>query len=57
MAQSREDKIHLTYTMIKSNLGKQGITDRLHGRTVLYLAEVFDLSPLVIQQIINERKK
>jgi hypothetical protein len=56
MGQSREDKIHLTYTLIKSNLGKQGITDRLHGRTVLYLAEVFDLSPLVIQRIINDRK-
>jgi hypothetical protein len=43
--------------MIKASLTKQGVTDRLHGRTVLYLAEVFDLSPLVIQQIINERKK
>lgn len=57
MSQSREDKIHLSYTLIKANLAKQGIEDRLHGRTVLYLAEVFDLSPLVIQQIINDRKK
>lgn len=57
MAQSRADKIFLTYTMVKNNLAKEGISDRLHGRTVLYLAEVFDLSPLVIQQIINNRKK
>lgn len=56
MAQSREDKIFLTYMMIKNNLTKQGVTDRLHGRTVLYLAEVFNLSPLTIQRIINERK-
>lgn len=57
MAQSREDKIYLTYTLIKKNLTKQGVTDRLHGRTVLYLAEVFGVSPLTVQRIINERKE
>lgn len=57
MAQSRADKIFLTYTMVKNNLAKEGISDRLHGRAVLHLGKVFDLSPLVIQQIINDRKK
>lgn len=57
MGQSREDKIFLTYTMIKNNLTKQGVTDRLHGRTVLYLAEIFNVSPITVQRIINDRKE
>jgi len=57
MAQSREDKIYLAYKVTKASLEKQGLTDRLHGRTLLYLAEIFSINPLAVQRIINERKK
>lgn len=56
MAQTREDKIYLAYTATKASLQKEGLDDKLHGRTLLYLAEVFKVSPLVIQQIVSERR-
>lgn len=56
MAQSRADKIYLAYKVTRAAFTREGITDRVHGRTLLYLAEVFGVNPLAIQKIINDRK-
>lgn len=56
MAQSREDRIYLAYKATKAAFLKEGINDRVHGRTLLYLAELFNVNPLRIQKIVNDRK-
>jgi hypothetical protein len=56
MPKSREDRIYLAYKATKAALEKQGLTDRLHGRTLLYLAEIFSVNPLTIQKIIEQRR-
>jgi hypothetical protein len=56
MPLSRQDRIYLAYTATKAAFIKEGITDRVHGRTLLYLAEIFNVNPLAIQKIINDRK-
>lgn len=55
MAQTREDRIYLAYKANKKALAKQGV-DRLHARTLLYVSELFSLSPLKIQQIVTQRR-
>lgn len=55
MAQSREDRIYLAYKANKKALSKQGV-DRIHARTLLYVSELFSLSPLKIQQIVTQRR-
>jgi hypothetical protein len=57
MPQSREDRIYLAYKTTKAKLQSEGLTDRLHGRTLLYIAQVFNVSPLVIQKIVRDRQK
>jgi hypothetical protein len=56
MAQTREDRIYLAYKAHKKALYKEEV-DRVHARTLLYLAELFNLSPLQIQRIVAERNK
>jgi hypothetical protein len=53
---SREDRIYLAYLVYRKALEKEGL-DRVHGRALLYLAEKFNLNPLLIQAIINKKKK
>lgn len=55
MAQTREDRIYLAYKANKNALTKQG-ADRVHARTLLYVSELFSLSPLAIQRIVTERR-
>jgi len=55
MAQSREDRIYLAYKSIRSKVRKEGL-DRDHARAVLYIAEAFSISPLMVQQIVNTKK-
>ena len=57
MAQSREDKIFLAYKVTRASLEKQGLTDRIHARTLLHLAQLFSVSPLAIHRLVNERKE
>jgi len=52
---TREDRIYLAYTVYRKALEKEGL-DRVHGRTLLYLAELFNLNPILIQDIINKKK-
>jgi hypothetical protein len=56
MPQTREDRIYLAYKANKKALYKEGV-DRVHARTLLYLSELFSLSPLTIQKIVAERNK
>lgn len=57
MAQSREDRIYLAYKATKAAFLKEGITDRVHGRTLLYLAEIFNVNPLRVQKIVQDRRE
>ncbi|UDL16806.1 hypothetical protein SEA_ATUIN_135 [Arthrobacter phage Atuin] len=54
MALSREDKIRLAYKANRNALVKQGVPDRLHERTLLYVSELFNVSPLRVQKIVAE---
>ena len=56
MGLSREDRIYLAYQSNKKALSKEGL-DRVHARTLLYLSETFSMSPLKIQQIVDQRQK
>lgn len=56
MAQTREDRIYLAYKANKKALYKEGV-DRVHARTLLYLSELFNLSPLRIQKIVADRRQ
>ena len=56
MPQTREDRIYLAYKATKAAFMREGITDRVHGRTLLYLAELFNVNPLRVQKIVNDRK-
>lgn len=56
MPKSREERIYLAYKATKASLEKQGLTDRLHGRTLLYLAEIFSVNPLTVQKIVQQRR-
>lgn len=56
MGLSREDRIYLAYQANKKALSREGL-DRVHARTLLYLSEAFSLSPLKIQQIVDQRRK
>jgi hypothetical protein len=53
---SREDKIYLAYKANKAALVKQGIEDRVHARVLLYLSELFNLSPLTVHKIVADRQ-
>lgn len=53
MPQSREDKIRLAYKAIKKKVLKEGL-DREHERTLLAVAEAFDLSPLMVHKIVKK---
>lgn len=57
MPQSREDRIYLAYKATRASLEKQGLTDRLHGHTLLYLAEIFSVNPLRVQKIVEDRRE
>lgn len=57
MALSREDKIYLAYKRTKSAAEKEGLLPGIaHARSVLYISEVFSLSPIRVMQIVNPRK-
>jgi hypothetical protein len=54
MAKKLEDKIYLAYKLNKSALDKEGL-DRAHARALLYVSELFKISPLRIQKIVSDR--
>jgi hypothetical protein len=56
MPQSREDRIYLAYTAAKAAFIREGITDRVHGRTLLYIAELFNVNPLRVQKIVRTKQ-
>ena len=55
MAQSREDRIYLAYKATKASFHKQGL-DKVHGRTLIFLAKTFNVNPISIQQLVNSRR-
>jgi hypothetical protein len=54
MAKKLDDSIYLAYKRNKSALDKEGV-DRTHARALLYVSELFKISPLKAQQIVAER--
>jgi hypothetical protein len=57
MALSREDRIYLAYKRVKSAAESEGLPPgTAHARSVLYISEVFDLSPLKVMALVASRK-
>ena len=56
MGVDRDAKIILTYSMIRKRLEREG-ADKLHGRTILCVAEMFNVSPLYVQRLIKEKSR
>lgn len=54
MAKTLDEKIYLAYKLNKSALDKEGL-DRTHARALLYVSELFNVSPLRIQRIVNHK--
>mgnify|MGYP003575892950 CR=1 FL=1 len=55
MPQSREDRIYLAYKARKAKLAKEGV-GQLHAHAVVQIGQIFEISPLKVQQIVNERR-
>lgn len=51
MAKTLDDKIYLAYKLNKTALDKEGV-DRTHARALLYVSELFNISPLRVQRIV-----
>jgi hypothetical protein len=54
MAKTLDDTIYLAYKRNKSALDKEGV-DRTHARALLYVSELFKISPLRVQKIVANR--
>lgn len=54
MAKKLDEKIYLAYKLNRSALDKEGL-DRTHARALLYVSELFNISPLRIQKIVSDR--
>lgn len=54
MAKTLDDKIFLAYKLNKTALDREGL-DRTHARALLYVSELFKISPLRIQRIVTNR--
>lgn len=55
MPLSREDRIYLAYNHIYGEYAKRGVK-QAHARALVYVGAKFELSPLVVQRIANDRR-
>ena len=52
---TREDRIYLGYLANKRALEREGL-DRIHARALLFIAEAFSISPLLVDKIVRGRQ-